>query len=251
MENFLLWVVTYTVHRCSMAALVYAFNGTSGDLLWSSPSFAITNGGAVGLADGYLVVPNAYDEQLYCYNKGQSATTVEISDDVGSQGSSVFLHGTVTDQSPGQTCLGIPAKGTPAISDDSMGAWMEYLYMQQPKPTNATGVPISLDVIDSNGNYRNIGTTTSDASGMFGFTWIPDIPGQYTIIATFEGSQSYYGSSAEILFNASPESTVVPTATSTAILATTTDLMMYMIVGVIAIIIAIAIVGLLILRKKP
>ena len=67
--------------------------------------------------------------------------------------------------------------GVPAVSDASMSSWMEYVYMQKPKPTNATGVPVTLSVIDSNGNYRHIGTTTSDASGMFGFTWTPDISG--------------------------------------------------------------------------
>ena len=230
--------------------LVYAFNGTSGDLIWTNPSFAITNGGAVGLADGYLIVPNAYDEQLYCYNKGQSATTITTSNDVGPQGSTVLLQGTITDQSPGQTCLGIPAKGTPAISDDSMGAWMEYLYQQQPKPTNATGVPVSIDVLDSNGNYRNIGTATSDASGMFGFAWIPDIPGQYTVIATFAGSQSYYGSSAETIFYANPATTAAPTAAPTQSVADT-----YFVPAIAGLFVLIIIVGVvlavLMLRKRP
>jgi len=48
-----------------------------------------------------------------------------------------------------------------------MTEWMEYLYQQQPMPTNATGVPVSIDVIDANGNYRNIGTATSDTTGAF------------------------------------------------------------------------------------
>ena len=53
---------------------------------------------------------------------------------------------------------------------------MEAVYMQQPMPTNATGVPVTFSVVDSNGNYRQIGTTTSDASGTFAFTfWTPDI----------------------------------------------------------------------------
>jgi outer membrane protein assembly factor BamB len=230
--------------------LLYCFNGTTGDLLWTNPSFAITNGPNVGLADGYLIVPNAYDEQLYCYNKGQSAITVAVSNGVGSQGSPVLLQGTVTDQSPGQTCLGIPAKGTPAISDAIMSAWMEYLYQQQPMPTNATGVPVTLSVIDSNGNYRQIGNTTSDATGTFGFTWTPDIPGQYTVIATFAGSQSYYASSAETYFYASaPAATPAPTATPAASVVDT-----YFVPAVIAIIVVIIIgfaVLFLALRKRP
>jgi len=73
----------------------------------------------------------------------------------------------------------------PAVSDDSMSHFMEAVYMQQPLPTNSTGVPVTISVIDSNGNYRQIGSTTSDGSGMFTFTLIPDIPGNYTVIANF------------------------------------------------------------------
>ena len=109
----------------------------------------------------------------------------------------MLIQGTVTDQSPGQTCLGIPAAGTPAISDASMSDWMAYLYMQQPKPTNATGVPVTLSVFDPNNNTYAIGTTTSDVNGHFGLMWTPPVPGYYTITATFAGSNSYYGSTAE------------------------------------------------------
>jgi hypothetical protein len=129
---------------------------------------------------------------------------------------------------------------------------MEAVYEQQSMPTNVTGVPVSLYVLDSNHNYRQIGSTTSDASGMFTYTWTPDIPGDFTVYAVFAGSQSYYGSSAETSFYASAAApTVAPTATPQANLATTSDLMTYMAVGVIAIIIAIAIVGILMLRKHP
>ena len=78
---------------------------------------------------------------------------------------------------------------------------MEYVYEQQSKPTNATGVPVSIDVLDSNNNYRNIGTTTSDASGMFTFTWTPDIQSSYTVYAIFDGSKSYWPSSSETSFS--------------------------------------------------
>jgi hypothetical protein len=130
-----------------------------------------------------------------------------------------------------------------------MSQFMAYLYMQKPEPTNTTGVPVSIDVIDSNGNYRTIGTTTSDASGAFSFQWTPDIPGKYTVIATFAGSTSYWPSSAESAFAVSEAPSVAPTATPQSNLATTADLMTYMVAVAIAIIIAIAIVGFLILRK--
>ena len=74
---------------------------------------------------------------------------------------------------------------------------MLYVYKQFERPNNTIGVPVALDVIDANGNSRNIGTTTSDATGFYSYHWTPDIPGKYTVIATFGGSNAYYGSSAE------------------------------------------------------
>jgi hypothetical protein len=225
---------------------LYCFNGTSGDLLWSAPSFSITNGPAVGLADGYFVVPNAYDEQLYCYGKGQTATTVTASPKVSVNGDSVLIEGTVTDQSPGQTCLGIPAKGTPAIADEYMTPWMEYLYMQQPMPTNATGVEVTLDAIDPNGNFIHIGTVTSDTSGGFKKMWTPQIPGEYTVIATFAGSESYYASYAQTYTGVSE----APLATPPPQYPVPVDYTMAIVGATIVLLIAIAVVGILLFRKK-
>jgi hypothetical protein len=127
---------------------------------------------------------------------------------------------------------------------------MEYVYMQKPKPTDATGVQISIDVVDANGNHRNIGITTSDSSGAFSFQWTPDITGKYTVIATFAGSQSYYPSSSETSFAVDP---TAPTTTPQPQL-TLPPTEMYVIGTGIAIIAAIAVVGALILiaiRKRP
>jgi hypothetical protein len=131
-----------------------------------------------------------------------------------------------------------------------MTAFMEYVYMQQEKPTDTKGVPISLDVIDDNGNYRHIGDATSDASGKFALTWTPDIEGDYTVIATFCGSESYYGSSDEAFFTAA-----VPQATPTQQQTQTTSTDPMITAGIIGILVAIVVVGivlaLLITRKRP
>ena len=158
-------------------------------------------------------MPDAYDNQLYCYGKGLSATTVTAPETTQVLGTKILVKGTVTDQSPGQTSPGIPAKGTPAISDDSMSAWMEYLYMQQPQPTNATGVQVIIEVLDPNNNYHEVGTTTSDASGLYSLAFTPEVSGKYTIIARFAGSESYFGSSAETAVNIedAPAATPQPT----------------------------------------
>ncbi len=191
---------------------VYAVDTDTGELLWEAPSFAITNAGNGAIADGYLILPNAYDNRLYCYNKGQSATTVTIQNDVVPLGNSVLIKGTVTDQSPGDTCLGIPAADTPAISDQFMTQWMEYLYMQHPIPTNATGVPVKLRAIDSNGVSQDIGAATSDIKGNYAISWTPPATGIFTIVATFAGTNSYYNSEGETSLLVTKASSPAPTS---------------------------------------
>ncbi len=142
--------------------------------------------------------------------------------------------------------------GVPVASDASQSQWMEYVYMQNPCPTNFTGVTVTINVIDSNGNYRPIGTATTDASGTYSLTWTPDIPGSYTVIASFAGSNSYYPSGAEAHFTVMSATQTSPTPAPQTNLATNSDLMTYIVVGVVAIIIAIAIATVIIVtRKRP
>jgi hypothetical protein len=128
---------------------------------------------------------------------------------------------------------------------------MEYVYMQKPRPTNTIGVPISLSVVDSNGNYREIGNTTSDSDGFFAYSWKPDIDGQYTVYASFAGSESYWPSHAVTSFVVDPAA-----ATPTAV-PTSAPLMVeqYFVASIAAIIIVIVIVGtvlaLLMMKKRP
>ena len=126
------------------------------------------------MADGILVGLNYFDGEIYAFGRGPSATTVATSPEAAAFGSTVMVKGTVTDQSTSgrrntNGILDFSLKGTPAISDASMSAWMEYKFMQQAKPTNATGVPVTLTAIDPNGNYIPIGTppATSTATTQF------------------------------------------------------------------------------------
>ncbi len=166
-----------------------------------------------------------------------------------------MIRGTVTDVSAGTTqdqqAADFP-NGVPVASDASMKDWMGYVYQQKPLPTTFTGVPVTIDVLDSNGNYRNIGSATTDSTGIFSLRWKPDIEGNYTVIATFHGTNGYWPSYSETSFAVDPAApTPAPTATPQSNLATTTDLMMYVAVATIAIIIAIAIATVLMLRKRP
>jgi len=172
---------------------MYCVDAYNGDLIWKTLQY----GESPMIADGYLVDLNGYDMQHYCFGTGNSATTVQAPLTGIAAGDTITITGTVTDQSPGDTCLGIPAAGTPAISDNSMSAWMEYLYMSKPIPSNATGVPVQLVAIDSSGASTIIGTATSNSMGFFNTHWtVPTTPGEYQIVANFAGTNSYYASSA-------------------------------------------------------
>jgi hypothetical protein len=223
-------------------------NATTGEVLWRLP-LRMTSGSAI-LGDGIMMVFNEYEDRAYAFGQGPSAITVTAPDVSNELGKSVVIKGMVTDVSPGTAQYALTARfpnGVPAVSDDSMSQWMEYVYMQYPRPTNATGVDVTLSVLDANNNSRVIGKTTSDADGFFSFQWTPDIPGKYTVQASFAGSKSYYPSQAETAFAvdvAAPTASPVPAA---ALPPTE----MYIAASTIAIIVAIAIVGIVLARKRP
>jgi outer membrane protein assembly factor BamB len=233
-----------------LGAQLLALNTTTGQLAWSIPSFDVDSNPE--LAYGIMTTLNAYDNQVYAYGQGPTATTVNAPSVGVTTGVPVTITGTVMDVSAGASQEAVAANfhnGLPAVSDASMSSFMAAVYMQQPIPHNATGVPVTLSVVDSNGNYRTIGNTTSDATGAYGLTWTPDISGSYTVIATFSGSASYYGSTAQTYLYANSAHATVPTATPQTGLATTADLMTWIIASAIAIIIAIVIVGVVIVMR--
>jgi hypothetical protein len=207
------------------------------------------------IADGFATVFNGYDNQIYSIGRGPSALTVEAPKTSNELGKSLVIDGTVMDVSAGTkqvTQASNFPNGVPVSSDVSMKDWMGYVYQQKPLPSSFTGVDVTVDVIDSNGNFRNIGTAQTDQTGMYSFTWKPDISGSYKVIATFHGTNGYWPSYSETSFVVDEATTTPsPVATTPANLATTSDLMMYIVGATIAIIIAIAIVGLLLLRKHP
>lgn len=227
-----------------------AINTTTGELAWSILSF--TGRVPTAAADGYLIQWNCFDSQIYSIGKGPSSTTVSVSPKVSEHGTSVLVEGKVIDISAGTKDSDRTARfpeGVPAVSDECMSPWMEYVYMQQPKPTNATGVPVELFVIDANNNYRSIGTTTTDTNGFYSYQWTPDIPGKYTVYAQFAGSESYWPSQATTAFavDEAPEPTPAPTESPPSMVE------QYFLPAVIAIIVVIIIIGALIMlmvRKK-
>jgi outer membrane protein assembly factor BamB len=229
-----------------------AINTTNGQPVWSIKGFDVNGGTAV--ADGITVVHNGYDNQLYAYGMGPSKTTVTAPASGVTTAAPVTISGSVTDISAGALQQAVAANfpnGLPCMSDASMTQWMESVYMQQPMPANATGVPVTISVTDANGNNRVIGSTITNANGFFSFNWIPDIPGGFTITATFAGTQSYYGSSANSAFYASSIATTAPTSAPIAGYATTNDLMLGIAVIAVIIIIIGVVLAILLLRKRP
>ena len=243
---------------------MYCVNATTGQELWNISSRANTG----GIADGYLTLDSVYTGYMYILGKGQSATTISAPNIATTVGTTVNIQGTVMDMSPGDqgsfsnptaplNSLSEPGK-VPCVSADSMKTEMEYRYMQFPidgSYHNVTmiGVPVKLTAIGSDGSVTDIGTVTTNAYyGSYAMAWTPTKADTYTITASFNGDDSYGSSSATtgIIVNAISASTTPTATTSTIAVSTTTDLLMYLIAGIIAIIIAIAIATVLILKKK-
>ena len=233
--------------------LARALNATTGQEIWTLSGYDSTwaySGSEWAIADGYATMMNGLDNNIYSVGRGPSALTVSASK-VQTIGENVVVDGTVTDISAGtkqtQQAADFP-NGVPVASDASMKDWMGYVYQQKPLPTNFTGVDVSIDVLDSNGNFRNIGTATTDTNGYFTLTWTPDITGNYEVIATFAGTNGYWRSTSETSFNVM-DAHATPTPT-TALIASNNDTY---IMGS-AIIIVVVIVGSVIVlmqRKRP
>ena len=233
---------------------MFVWNTTNGNLLWQTLSFATSNGGEAAVSDGYMVTTNGYNNQLYCYGMGPSKTTVNAPSVGVTTAAPITITGAVTDISAGSQqnseAMNFP-NGLPCVSDASMTQFMEAVYDQQPMPTNVTGVPVTISVLDSNGNYRTIGTATTNSNGFYSLTWTPDITGNFTVTASFAGTQSYYGSSANAAFFAnSPAATVSPQPA-----AAQPPTGMYIAIAAAAIIVVMVIIGavlaMLMIRKRP
>jgi hypothetical protein len=227
---------------------VHCINITDGTLVWKMQGPWVWSAPGPA-ADGYLTVPSA-EGCLYVFGKGQSQTTVNAPATSIAVGEKAIIQGTVLDLSPAQ-------RSTPCVSKDSMATQMEYLHIQHPidgsyHNVTITGVPVSIDAVDPNGNTVHIGEVTTEGySGTYGFEWQPEIAGTYQITATFMGDESYGSSFATTYVTVSEVPAASPTATSISFDAVNNTVITVVIGAAIAIIIAIAIVGLLILRRKP
>ncbi len=239
-----------------MGERIRAINASTGKEIWSLMGWSASGLGTtiepIAIADGFMTYRNIYDSQIYTIGKGPSATSVTASPEVTVQGSSVLIKGAVLDAASGTKQKEQAARfpnGVAAVSDASMSAWMEYVYMQKTKPKNATGIEVILSVLDQNNNYREIGKTTSNTDGFFTLKWTPDIPGTYVLCASFAGSEGYWPSHAITSFAVDPAPTQAGQAQAQSDMTAT-----YVLWSVAANIIATITIGAVIvslLRRRP
>lgn len=223
---------------------LHCLNATTGELIWK----IMGSMRPAAVADGYLAAAGTYDGNLYVFGKGKTTTTVTAPDIAVAKGTALVIKGTVLDMSPAQP-------NTPCVSKTSMTNQMQYLHLQQPidglwHNETITGVPVSLAAVKSDGSVIDLGTaTTNGYYGTFSKSWTPPDLGDYTIVASFTGDESYGSSAAStaVSVGSAPESTQSP------LQATAVDYTMTIVgtgIGIIiAIIIAIA-VAVLLLKKK-
>jgi outer membrane protein assembly factor BamB len=235
-------------------ALARAINATDGTEIWTlSAATGEFAASSYAIADGYSTFFNSYDQQIYSLGRGPSKTSVQVGPKSLTLGGNVVIEGTVTDISAGtkqhEQASRFP-DGVPVCADSSMKDWMGYVYQQKPKPENFTGVNVNIVILDANNNYRMVSATT-DSRGTYSVTWTPEIPGDYKITASFEGTNGYWPSSSATTFNVvEPEQ---PTPSPTPMPVSLVD--QYFPAAVAAIIVSIFIVGailaLLMLKKRP
>ena len=132
----------------------YCLNATTGQNIWNMTGYSGVTGSRTfpgAISDGYLTLASSYDGYMYVIGKGQSSTTVCAPQTAITVGQSAVITGTVLDQSPAQP-------GKACVSQDSESTYMEYLHMSAPidgiyHNVTITGVPVSIDAKDPNGNY--------------------------------------------------------------------------------------------------
>jgi len=226
----------------------------TGEELWKTNMYGTRWGGPNLLGDSIYVAYNSYDDSIYAIGKGPSETSVTASPKVSTKGASVILEGKVTDLSAGTQGSVISARfpqGVPAVSDESMSEWMEYVYMQHERPTDATGVDVFIKIQDPNGDWQSA-TVTTDMNGEFSYMWCPGVVGEYHVTAMFEGTNSYYASEATTTFGVdAAQATSEPQEVDLSSLEEgQSNLTMYILVVLVISILALIIAVILLLKAR-
>jgi hypothetical protein len=239
-----------TIDPKARGSPLICLDAENGDELWTLNLRGHHWGGHPLMADSVIVTINSMDNRIYAIGKGPSAITVEGPLASVPKGDGVTLVGKVTDICAGSEDSAIQARfpnGVPCVADHNMKEWMQYVYNQFERP-NVDGVPVKIEIVDPNGGYAWIGTATTDAFGNYGYTFKPTIEGQYMIMATFDGSGAYWGSTATTYLSVgaaiTPSGPITPETPTTPLITTEVAIVL------VAAIAAIVIVAFLALRKR-
>jgi hypothetical protein len=201
-----------------------AINAATGDPIWN---MTFWNGGGdfsggMAMADGYMALLNSYDNQIYAFGKGPTATTVQTPLTGVTAGQSLIIQGTVMDISAGTKQDTITPRfpnGVPAVADDNQTARMEVRVHAEPEANRCYRRASDMTIIESNGN-PNIDTVMTDGvTGSLSYVVTQSVlsagAGKYTVIASFDGTNSYWPSSSlQSSFLISSEAVVTPAPTS-------------------------------------
>jgi len=216
----------------------------TGELKWKLCGTRLQAGAS---AYGYLTAASNYDGTMYVMGKSPSKTTLSGPQVGISKGGSVVLTGSVLDQAP--AALALDSAGIACVSDESMDTWMDYKYLQMPigglfGNATITGVRVSIDAMDHNGNWLHIGEAYTDSSGSFSYVWTPDDDNPYYVTATFAGSNAYGSSWASTTIGVSaaaevPDNTV-----------TIPPIGLYVAISTIVIVVVMILIGFLLFKKK-
>jgi hypothetical protein len=230
-------------------------NATTGEEIWRVDGMYRQSawGGQPLIGSGVILTQDTYDQRTWCVGKGPTDTTVTAPDVVVPNGATAIIRGTVMDISPACSDIKLQLRfpyGVPAVSEESMSEWMLHVYKQFERPADAVGVNVTLTVFDSDNQVYDTALVTSDVSGCFSYAFATEDAGEYSVKASFAGSNSYYGSFAvsnPFVVEEAPEPTPSPTPTPESVADA------YFVPAVAGIIVALVVVGavlVLLLRKR-
>jgi hypothetical protein len=199
--------LSYQINPTPRFAMLVCLNATTGDITYT------LNGGIVpsAAANGYVLGQGNSDGILYCLGKGPTKTTVSAPQTAVPRGTAMVITGSVLDMSPAAQDYDSQVlfpNGVPAVADEDMSEFMDYLYMQNStllnNPPTPDGVPVNLFVVKPDGTEEWITTVVSDSDGTYAHEYVPSSEGVYKVIAKFDGSGSYWSSTSQTYFTATP-----------------------------------------------
>ncbi|MEJ2272850.1 MAG: hypothetical protein P8X91_10380, partial [Candidatus Bathyarchaeota archaeon] len=215
----------------------FCLNATTGEEIWKI-DFA---GGLKAIGEEMLIAKNEYNGIIYCFGRARTSVDIIVSPTIATQGSSILIEGYVSDLSP-------EVQGEPAVGNNDMARWMEYLYMQRPCPTEVVGVPVQIRVIqDSTGSKQDLGFAVTDLYGHFSFEFTPPITGLYTVAARFLGSDPYFSSWKAI--GLSVQSPSEPSIVPETVISTDNTLLFLVLVATTSIAIVIGLFNLVMIKN--